>query len=213
MNNFKDLLEIANILLGPNGCEWDKKQTFETLKVFLIEEAYELVDAIDEKNTYNILEEAGDVLYNIIFISKLAEKNNLFDISDVIKNLSEKLIRRHPHIFANKKIKNIDDIVKNWEEIKKSEKSTNKRKNLFDSLPKSMPFMIKIQKIIKILKKNNMIESEEKFKNQAELENEIFNLIIKAVNSDLNIESALKNKLKILFEEKGIKDTGDFLEA
>ncbi len=213
MSEFKNLLEIANVLLGPKGCEWDKQQTFETLKVFLIEEAYELIDAIDEKNSNHILEEVGDVLYVLVFISKLAEKDNLFDISQVIKNLSDKLIRRHPHIFANKKIKNIEDIIQNWEEIKKTETNIIKRKNLFDELPKSMPFLSKVQKIIKILKRKNKIQNDEKFLDQKELENQILTLIIKAVNSGLDIESSLKNKLKNLLLECDIKDTGDFLEA
>lgn len=213
MNELNNLLEISNILLGPNGCDWDKKQTFETLKVFLIEEAYELVDAIDEKDSHHILEELGDVLYNIIFISKIAESQNLFDFKQVIKNISEKLIRRHPHIFSNKKINNIDDIVSNWNEIKKTEASISKRKNLFDEMPKSMPFLAKAQKIIKILKRKNLIQNEEKFLNQNELESQILNLIIKAVNSGFDIESSLKHKLRNLLIEKNIKDTGDFLEA
>jgi tetrapyrrole methylase family protein / MazG family protein len=213
MNEFNKLLEIADILLGPNGCPWDKKQTFETLKFFLIEEAYELVDAIDEKNSFHILEEIGDVLYILIFISKIAEKEKSFDISQVIKNISEKLIRRHPHIFADNKINNIDEIIKNWEEIKKTEINSYKRKNLFDELPKSMPFLVKVQKIIKILKRKNIIKNDEKFLSKTDFENQILFLFIKAVNSDLDIESSLKCKLKNLLVENNIKDTGDFLEA
>jgi len=213
MNEFNKLLEIANILLGKQGCDWDKKQTFESFKIFFIEEIYELIDAIDEKNNSHILEELGDVLYLVVFISKLAEKNNLFEISQVIKNVSDKMIRRHPHVFANKKNKNIEEIIHNWEEIKKTESSISQRKNLFDELPKSMPFLTKVQKIIKILKKNNIIQNDKKFKDQNELENQILNLIIKAVNSGIDIESALKHKLKILLTEKNIKKTGDFLEA
>ena len=120
------------------------------------------------------------------------------------------MIRRHPHIFANKQIKNIDDIIKNWDEIKKTEKSNSRRKTIFDELPKSMPFLLKVQKLIKILKRKNVIQNDEKFIDQNELENQILILIIKAVNSGLEIESALKHKLKNLLLEADIKNFGDF---
>jgi len=213
MDDFNKLLDIANILLDENGCEWDKKQTFETLKKYFVEEVYELVDAIDEKNNYNILEELGDILYLIIFLSKLAQIQDKFTIKEVINCISDKLIRRHPHVFANKEINTIDDIVRNWEEIKNKEKDKANRKNIFDGLPKSLPTLIKAQKIIKTLKGNNLIQNKEKFLTQKDLENELFELMIKAVNSDLDIEEALKNKLKILLSQKNIKKAGDFLEA
>ena len=213
MKEFEKLLEISNILLGPNGCDWDKKQTFETIKKYLMEESCELVDAIDEKDNLHIVEELGDVLYLIVFISKIAELNKLFDIFQVIKALSDKLIRRHPHIFGDKKVKNVDDIVRNWQEIKKLEGNKSKRKNLFDELPKSLPFLLKVQKIIKILKRNNLFENNEKNIDQDEFENKILTLLIRAVNSDIDIESSIKRKLKKILLEKDIKNTGDFLEA
>jgi len=213
MDEFNKLIEISNILLGENGCEWDKKQTFESLKKYFVEEAFELVDAIDEKNDLNILEELGDILYLIIFLTKLAQIQNKFSINDVMKQIAKKMVHRHPHVFSNKKVDSVDDIVRNWEEIKNSEKEKSKRKSLFEGLPKSLPILIKAQKIIKILKGNNLLESKEKFLTPKELEDQLFNLIIKAENSDLDVEGALKNKLKNLLASKDIKKAGDFLEA
>lgn len=213
MTEFNNLLHIANILFGPKGCDWDKKQTFETIKVFLIEEVYELADAIDEKNNSDILEELGDILYLIVFISKIAEKNNLFDISKVIRTVSDKLIRRHPHVFGDKKAENTDDIIRNWQEIKQKEGNKSKRKSLFDELPKTMPFLPKVQKIIKILKRKNILKNEDRFLDKIEFENQLLALLAKASNSDFDIEGCIKHKLKNLLLEHDIKDTGDFLEA
>lgn len=212
MKEFNKLLDVANTLLSDSGCEWDKKQTFETLKVFLIEEVYELVDAIDEKDTKNILEEIGDVLYILIFITKVAEKNKLFDLPQVLTNISDKMIRRHPHIFAQRQNKTPDEVNKEWEEVKKLEGKDSKRKNLFDEFPKSMPFLLKVQNIIKRLNKRNLIQNKEKFVNHQEMEDEILNLVIKAVNSGFDVESSLKHKVKNLLEQNGINESSDFLE-
>jgi len=211
MDKFNSLLNIADILLGPKGCEWDKKQSFESLKKYFIEEVYELVDAIDLKDDLNTLEELGDVLYLVIFLTKLAEIKNKFNIEDVIQNISDKLIRRHPHVFADVKVENVDDIVKNWEIIKKEEKSEKSNKDLVHSFPKSMPIFSKMQKIIRILKNKNLIEKPKLKLTENEIKDQFVNLIIHAQMSDIDIDKILKDKLKNLLESKEI--TGDDLEA
>ena len=123
MNEFNNLLEIADILLGSNGCDWDKKQTFESLKKYFIEEINELSDGIDNKDDANISEELGDVLYLIIFLAKIAEKDKKFTLKEVIKNLIDKLTRRHPHVFSDTKVSNVQEIIDNWQSIKKQEKT------------------------------------------------------------------------------------------
>ena len=122
MCEFNNLLDVSDILLGPNGCEWDKKQTFESLKKYFLEEVNELIEGIDKKDDINILEELGDVLYLIVFLAKIAEKHKKFTIKDVIKNLIDKLKRRHPHVFSNKKVSSVQEIIDNWQAIKKQEK-------------------------------------------------------------------------------------------
>jgi tetrapyrrole methylase family protein / MazG family protein len=126
MENFKKLLNIADTLLSEKGCPWDKKQTITSMKKYVIEEAIELNEAIEKNDIKNIIEEAGDVLYSIIFITKLAEKKKIFTLDDVLKTVTEKLIRRHPHVFDNKSnfsIKDEKDVEILWKKIKQKEKA------------------------------------------------------------------------------------------
>ncbi len=203
MDKFNYLLEIASKLLGPNGCAWDRRQTFETIKKYFIEEVYELVDAIDAKDDKNILEEAGDVLFLVVFLSKIAEIKNKFKIDDVIQNITDKIIRRHPHVFSDVKVNNVQDIVDNWQKIKEIEKSKSKskKKSLFDSIPKSMPLLIKAQKIIEILNSKKLLEYKENQKTQKEIEDALLDLVIQAQRGGFDIEILLKNKLKILLHD------------
>jgi len=213
MNEFDDLLNTVNILLGPNGCEWDRKQTLDSLKLFFLEESYELIDAIDEKNNDHILEEAGDILFLVVFLSKIAENSNLFELDEVIRNIREKLVRRHPHVFGDEQVKGVDDILENWQKIKKEEKNHKNRKNIFDGLPRSMPVLMKAQKMISILKKKNYIQSKEKFLNKQQFDDQISSLLIKATNSGYDLETEIRSQMKSFIESAGIKNTGDSLEA
>src|SRR5262245_61160019 len=125
MKEFDELLEIADTLLGPNGCPWDKAQTYDTLKPYILEEAHELLEAIDLGDPVKIKEELGDCFYALLFLAKLAEQNEIFNIRDVFQLMLEKLIRRHPHIFGGVKVESSEDVVRNWEEIKKKEGKAN----------------------------------------------------------------------------------------
>lgn len=122
--NMTDLNNVMESLLAENGCPWDKVQTHETLKNYLIEESYEVVEAIDNKDSENLCEELGDVLFQIIFHSKLAERENKFDFSDVVNNVTAKMIYRHPHVFANESADTPQDVSKSWEALKKKKKGT-----------------------------------------------------------------------------------------
>jgi len=113
MDDFKKLLEVADQLLGPNGCPWDLEQTYFTLQPYLLEEAHELIEAIDLQDPKKISEELGDVLYTLIFIAKIGEKKKDFSLMESAREVSEKLIRRHPHIFGDKKISTTEDVLKN----------------------------------------------------------------------------------------------------
>jgi len=119
---FEELLAIMRTLRSENGCEWDKAQTHESLKPYLVEEVYEVIHSIDEKNYNSLKEELGDLLLQIVFHSQIAQENGEFDIKDVIKTLNEKLIRRHPHVFGNSKGYSYEQ----WERIKAQEKGEEK---------------------------------------------------------------------------------------
>lgn len=120
--NFNQLKEIYDILHGPNGCLWDKKQTFISLIPKLKEETSELIKAIEKSDYPAIQEELGDLLLLVMFFSKIASKKGNFDIEAVIEELINKLKRRHPHVFADKKVNSIEEIITSWNKIKKEEK-------------------------------------------------------------------------------------------
>lgn len=120
--SFDDLIEIIAQLRGPGGCPWDIKQTHESLKECLTEESGEVIQAIDNKDDANLCEELGDLLLQVIMHAQIAAEDGRFTISDVIQGVSEKMIRRHPHVFGDEKVSNADESLNLWNEIKKREK-------------------------------------------------------------------------------------------
>lgn len=152
MKSFEELISIVKRLRGENGCAWDKVQTFDSLIPCFLEEAYEVVDGISKRDYQNIKEELGDVLLHIVFFSELANDENKFDIDEVIKNINQKLIRRHPHVFGESDIKDVDGILKQWDKIKKEEKAKKENKNyksVLDDIPNSLPVMERAYKLMK----------------------------------------------------------------
>jgi len=142
-----DLVEIMAKLRGNPGCPWDKSQTHETLKPFIIEEAYEVVDAISRKSREDLIEELGDLLLQIVFHSRIGEERGEFDIGDVIEGICEKMIRRHPHIFGDVAVEGTDEVLKNWEEIKREEKDMKSEAESMMNLPKALPALMKAFKV------------------------------------------------------------------
>lgn len=144
MKEFDRLVEIVHQLRGPNGCPWDKEQTHRSLARFAIEEAYELEEAIRKEDHKNLQEELGDLLFQSVLHSEISRQNGGFGIEDVLEVLSEKMVRRHPHVFADSTAKTSGDVAKNWEQIKADEKG--KKNNPFD-IPQSFPSLLRAQKI------------------------------------------------------------------
>lgn len=130
---FDNLVKIMRKLR--TECSWDSVQTFDSIKSATLEETYEVIEAIDEKNYDDLKNELGDLMLHILFHSVIAEDKNLFNINDVIDSISEKLIRRHPHIFSNVKVENNKEIERNWEKIKMSEG----RNSILEGIPKTLP--------------------------------------------------------------------------
>jgi len=155
MKEFNELVEIVSKLR--TECPWDREQTHETLAKHLIEEAYELLDAlaefqIDSKNDSMLKDELGDLLLQILLHSKIAEENNHFSIVDVVNNLQKKLIERHPHVFGNVVLENSEDVEKQWEEIKKSDET----ESIFDDIDQKLPSITKAFKTQRKAKKINL---------------------------------------------------------
>ena len=143
-DKFIELLNIIKKLRSPEGCSWDRKQTSESLIPYLLEETYEVIEAIEEKNVEILKEELGDLILHILFQSELANELGQFSIEDSLKNVSEKLIRRHPHVFEKNNDISKEDINKSWELSKQKEKS---RINVLDGVPKALPALVRANRI------------------------------------------------------------------
>jgi tetrapyrrole methylase family protein/MazG family protein len=145
--NLEELIEVIRKLRAPDGCPWDREQTHESLRPNMIEEAYEAVDAIDDNDMTHLKEELGDVLLQVLLHSQIATENNEFTIEDVAKELKNKLIHRHPHVFGNAKIDTPEEVKKAWDILKAEEKT--ERISAMDGLSKSQAALISAQKISK----------------------------------------------------------------
>jgi len=143
LKEFSALRSIIADLRGPDGCPWDKEQTHLTLKKYLIEEAYELLEAIDEDDIDHIIEELGDVLLQVMLHAQIGEDEGMFSIEDVIESISDKMIRRHPHVFGDIPVNDVEDVLKNWSEIKKQEKGHEAKKSVLDKVGKGLPALIR----------------------------------------------------------------------
>lgn len=141
------LVDIVATLRSENGCQWDREQTHKSLRPNMIEEAYEAVDAIDDGDIANLREELGDVLLQVVLHSQIAKDNNEFNIEDVARELSDKLIHRHPHVFGDTKVQSTKEILDNWDKLKKEEKTY--RKSVLDGVSKSQSALMAAQKISK----------------------------------------------------------------
>jgi len=146
MSEFYKLVDIMKKLRAPNGCPWDREQTIESLKPYLLEETYETLEAMDIGGE-ELKGELGDLLLNIVFQSLIKEEEGEFTIDDVAKKVSEKLIRRHPHIFADVEVEGTEDVMRNWDDIKRKEKEHKGRKSVLDGIPKIYPPLAKAYKL------------------------------------------------------------------
>ena len=147
MENLKDLIDVMATLRSENGCQWDREQTHKTLKPNMLEEAYEAVDAIDSGDMKHLKEELGDVLLQVVLHSQIASESGDFNIEDVALDIKEKLIRRHPHVFGDVEVNSTAEILENWEQIKKQEKTH--RTSVMDGISKSQSALMSAQKISK----------------------------------------------------------------
>ncbi len=142
---FDTLIKIMETLRGPQGCPWDKEQTRESLKSFLVEELYELLEALDEDNPDKIKEELGDLLFQIVFHCHLSKEVGQFDITDVINKIIDKMINRHPHVFGKDNLKTSKDLLIHWEKHKKRE--GRKRESVLNGVPKALPALLRAHRL------------------------------------------------------------------
>ncbi|MFA5479102.1 MAG: MazG nucleotide pyrophosphohydrolase domain-containing protein [Candidatus Muiribacteriota bacterium] len=193
----QQLLDIMKKLRSENGCPWDREQTFDSLREFLIEEAYELEQAIREGNEKEHCEELGDLLLQIAFQCVIAEEENLFNYNDVESGICHKLIERHPHVFGQQKVNTSEDVLKIWNKNKKKKKGS-----VISGIPENLPSLMKASKVIKRLK--NLDENHEFHDkttlnfdiNQNNLGEILFKICLEASNQNLNPEDELNKYIK-----------------
>jgi tetrapyrrole methylase family protein / MazG family protein len=143
--DIQKLVDLVARLRGENGCPWDREQTRESLKPMLIEESYEVLDALDSDNPEELKEELGDLLFQVVFHAQIAEEKREFHLADVIDRLHDKMVRRHPHVFGGADLRTAEDVLKNWEDIKAAEKGVTSAsqpgtdKSLLDGIPSKLP--------------------------------------------------------------------------
>ena len=145
--NLERLIEIIDILRSENGCKWDREQTHATLRRNMLEEAYEAVDAIDDNDMKHLNEELGDVLLQVVLHAQIAKEEKAFDIEDVAKGIADKLVHRHPHVFGDVKVDSTQEILDNWEKLKKEEKPH--RTSIMDGISRAQAALMSAQKISK----------------------------------------------------------------
>jgi tetrapyrrole methylase family protein/MazG family protein len=196
LNEFQSLVQLMRDLRGPDGCPWDKEQTHLSLAPYAIEETFEMVEALEKQDDTEFCDELGDVLFQVVLHAQLANERKAFDISDVIKAIGEKLVRRHPHVFSELKVSGADEVIKNWDIIKAQEKA-GKVKPVFN-LPKGLPAL---PTAVKIGSKTEKLKFDWDNARQVldQLKSEIAELEVEMNRAELNAENLDHEMGDVLF--------------
>ena len=212
MDNLYRLVNIMETLRDPQqGCAWDVQQTFETIAPYTIEEVYEVIDAIDRKDYVQLQDELGDLLLQIVYYCQMAREQNLFNLDDVAKSISDKLIRRHPHVFDDQ----VSAAKKSWEKIKQQErdaKNNNSKQSILEDIPLSLPQLLRAKKIQKRVAmvgfdwpnvksvldkvKEELTELEEAMSSEEKIEEELGDLLFSVVNLSRHLQLNAENALR-----------------
>ena len=200
-----ELIEVMAVLRAPGGCPWDAEQTHESLIKYLIEETYELIDAIESGNREEMIEELGDVLYQVIFHADLASTTpgEEFDIQDVAAHMTAKMVGRHPHVFGENKLETADDVMAVWDDLKKQEKPG--RTSTLDGIPQSMPALALAEKLLGKAEKVGLEKQHLPDPPIWESEDEVGSILLSIVSSareqGIDAEKALRVRLRELQED------------
>jgi XTP/dITP diphosphohydrolase len=195
-----DLLEVMARLRSPKGCPWDREQDHRTLRWHAVEEVYELLDAIEAGDDHELEEELGDLLLQVVFHCQLARERGAFDFEKVARHLTNKLIRRHPHVFGNLKVKDVDQVWTNWEQIKRAEKHGTRyaRPSVLDGIPKHLPALLHAAKLVKKAHKAKLLPtaSRRPSRTKRDLAETLFSLAQFAQERGWSAEDLLRGEIK-----------------
>ena len=195
-----DLLAVMARLRSPTGCPWDRQQDHMSLRWHAVEEVYELLDAIEAGDDHELEEELGDMLMQVVFHCQLARERRAFDFDKVARNITDKLIRRHPHVFGNLRVKNVDQVWTNWEQIKRAEKhgTRHARPSALDGIPKRLPALLQAAKLVKRAHKAKLLSTspDKPVRTKKELAQRLFALARFAEERGWSAEDCLRSENK-----------------
>ena len=195
----EELCIVMARLRGPDGCPWDREQDHESIKFNSIEEVYELVDAIESGNDEEMLEELGDLLLQVVFHAQMAEERGSFNFDQIAKTITDKLIRRHPHVFGDVVVKDVDGVWNQWEAIKLNEKigKPNERKSVFDGIPRHLPALMRAHEFVKKGRKRGLLPQGRKSnsKSKKQLGEELYQLVQQAQANGWQAEALLRAEI------------------
>jgi MazG family protein len=188
-------------LRSPTGCPWDREQDHRTLRYHAVEEVYELLDAIDAGDDHEMAEELGDLLLQVVFHCQLARERGAFDFEKVARHITDKLIRRHPHVFGNSNAKTVDAVWTQWEQIKKAEKQGTRhhRPSALDGIPKHLPALLRAEKLLKKARKAKLLPSGPRRPNvgaRTKLARQLFELVEAAQRRGWSAEELLRSETR-----------------
>ena len=195
-----ELLKVMAKLRSPKGCPWDREQDHRSIRWHAVEEVYEMIDAIEAGDDHELEEELGDLLLQVVFHCQLARERSAFDFEKVARNITDKLIRRHPHVFGNVKVKDVDQVWANWEKIKRAEKhgTHRARPSALDGIPKHLPAVLRAEKLVKKARKAKLLNGEEArpVRSKAELGERLFALAQFAQKNGWSAEELLRREIQ-----------------
>jgi MazG family protein len=193
----EELLRIMARLRSPNGCPWDREQDHMSLRFHAVEEVYELLDAIESGDDHEMIEELGDLLLQVVFHCRLAAERGAFDFETVCRRIADKLIHRHPHVFGEAKVKSVDAVWAQWEQLKEAEKEGTKhhRPSALDGIPKHLPALQRAEKLVKKARKAGLLKKRRAWPgihHRASLAKQLFALAAYAQDKGWSAEELLR---------------------
>lgn len=189
-----DLLEVMARLRAPDGCPWDREQDHRSIRLNAVEEVYELVDAIEAGDDTEMEEELGDLLLQVVFHAQMASERGAFDFEKVARNITDKLVRRHPHVFGEVQVEDVARVWNQWEAIKQTEKAgtAHERNSVFDGIPRHLPALMRAHEVTKKARKAALLPKGRKGGAKARLSRELFSLTQRAQANGWQAEALLR---------------------
>ena len=189
-----ELLKVMARLRAPDGCPWDREQNHKSIRLNAIEEVYELVDAIEADDDAEMTEELGDLLLQVVFHAQMASERGAFDFEKVARGITDKLVRRHPHVFGDVNVKDVDGVWRQWEAIKLTEKvgTAHERKSVFDGIPRKLPALMRAHELVKKARKHRLLPQGRKSSAKTKLGRELFALTQRAQANGWQAEELLR---------------------